>query len=418
MDHFIDHLSKKLANAISRREMLSITSKTVISTFMVSTAGRLWGQASTTAPTCPECGTCQRCNVNSGKCGYNCERCAAAELCYEAQQFPTYGTLQNFLVQQQFNVGVPNALEVINSDDTISSVLTTNYIGKSPNQTALLAFTKSSRGLNAYAIQYLNGSAQFGYFVSPDGQVNQILPPSVGASNLAAVSKNGGESTCETWCHLVCENVTETATECLELVIENCELSGPYYFACALVGGAICTAGAGAACGVFCAGFTSAWSAQSDTCPPPFVPQQTCPMANNTNLSSATLASCPSAYTCSSTLGSCTCDNLCGSTCCSAGQMCQNGQCVDNCGCGPGYECFPPSSGCYPTCAICTSENPVCCTAPTVGGPAGSQVVACYTSGYACCGNTGYACSAARGETCCYNQNGGFQACVGAGGTC
>ena len=50
MDHFIDDLSKRLANAPSRREMLSITSRSVIAAFISSTwIGRLWANTTSTS---------------------------------------------------------------------------------------------------------------------------------------------------------------------------------------------------------------------------------------------------------------------------------------------------------------------------------------------------------------------------------
>ena len=175
MEHFIDSPSKELAKTTSRRSLLSITSRTLLASFVSSTGiGRLWGQSSGTTSSCPACGTCERCIVNSGKCGYRCENCAAAALCSQAQKFPSYVTLQNFLAQQSFTASEPQALELINTDDTISSVLGTNYVGNSPNQTATLTFTVATTGLNAYAVEFSNGSPQFGYFVSADGNIQKF----------------------------------------------------------------------------------------------------------------------------------------------------------------------------------------------------------------------------------------------------
>ena len=50
MGHFIDDLSKRLANAPSRRDMLSITSRTFIAAFISSTwIGRLWANTTSTS---------------------------------------------------------------------------------------------------------------------------------------------------------------------------------------------------------------------------------------------------------------------------------------------------------------------------------------------------------------------------------
>ena len=172
---------------------------------------------------------------------------------------------------------------------------------------------------------------------------------------------------------------------------DTCEPCGASMIAC----GKICCSStqmcSNGACIVSCASGTTACGTS-------------CCSSSQTCTDGQCVTNCPSGTT------------LCGSQCCSSTETCVNGQCTDNCGCAPELQCF--DGRCYPTCAVCTSELPVCCQSPVVGGPTGAQSVSCYPSGYTCCGSTGYACSGTRGETCCYNQAGGFSLCVGAGGSC
>src|ERR1700740_1100053 len=118
MEHFIDDLSKRLAGAVSRRDMVSSTARTCFVAFVSSTGiGRLCASSATTqssSQACPTCGTCQQCNAKARKCGQDCENpCTAAILCSLAQQFPPYMTLQSFLGAQFTASGEPEALVLI-----------------------------------------------------------------------------------------------------------------------------------------------------------------------------------------------------------------------------------------------------------------------------------------------------------------
>src|ERR1700682_3934300 len=112
MEKFVDNLSRQLANAVSRRDMLGIASRTIFTGLLASTGiGQLWARDrasnSSSLHNCPSCGDadCVRCNADTGKCKNKCERCAAATLCAEAQQFAPYIILQNFLVAAHFSSG-------------------------------------------------------------------------------------------------------------------------------------------------------------------------------------------------------------------------------------------------------------------------------------------------------------------------
>jgi hypothetical protein len=417
---FIDHLSKQLARTTSRRSMLSITSRTLFASFVTSTGiGKLWGQTTTSA--CPACGTCERCNVNSGKCGYQCEKCAAASLCSQAQQFPSYTTLQNFLAQQQFTGSAPQALEIINSDDTITSVLATNYIGTAPNQTALLTFTVTTTGLSAYVMQFLNGSPVFGYFVSPDGQVQQILPPyqltaPTANASARAARKGGTSAACQSSCHMACELAVEDVTQCLEYVIFGCLLTGELYFACAVLGASMCFLIGVLECEQACEGLTSALGLQANvqaaaasstggTCP--FQTGQPCGSVRcgtcETCINGVCAATtCPFGYSCDSTMGTCVCSNLCGTTCCSAGQTCSNGTCVTTCSSGEtpcGTTCCAAGQVCCGT--TCCSPGQICSNGACMANPCPTGTTVCQGAiNLACCSPTTVCCSSAVSSTC------------------
>src|SRR5438876_126784 len=143
MDHFIDDLSKRLATAVSRRNMLTIASRTLFGAFVAHTGvGRLLASSATTlssSQVCLGCGTCQQCNTKAGKCGQNCEdSCTAAILCSTAQQFRPYVTLQSFLGGQFTATGEPQALVLIEPGVAQTAVLTTVYTGADPGVTAKL----------------------------------------------------------------------------------------------------------------------------------------------------------------------------------------------------------------------------------------------------------------------------------------
>jgi|ERR1700674_213899 len=425
MEHFIDSLSKQLTKTTSRRSMLSLASRTLFASFVTSTGiGRLWGSSTTTLSStqvCPSCGTCRQCNTKAGKCGQDCEDpCTAAVLCSLAQQFPPYVTLQSFLTAQFTSASVPEALVLVEPSVAQSKVLSTAYTGSDPSITANLYFTEASAGFNAYAVTYTNGAPQFGYFVTPSGQLQQVIPPyelsatavvtspptGIGAislqANISQAPTQNGKigAACKTLCGMVCEQAVAEATQCLELVIANCALSGPGYLECALVGGALCLAGGAAACAILCAAFTSGLGAQANiqttatfqngaTCPFPHgqpcgaLRCGTCQTCSN---GACIPIICPSGYSCSSTTGTCSCDNFCGTTCCSSGQTCSNGQCVAPTGC-----------------AACTSSQ-VCCA-----DYRSSTGYNCFPAGTICCAGIGVACNpGALGnpqcclQTCCY----------------
>jgi hypothetical protein len=405
----------------------------------------LWGQSSGTTSSCPACGTCERCNVNSGKCGYRCENCAAAALCSQAQKFPSYVTLQNFLAQQSFTASEPQALELINTDDTISSVLGTNYVGNSPNQTATLTFTVATTGLNAYAVEFSNGSPQFGYFVSADGNIQQILPPyqlttttagadaSTGVTQTAETSalaaaapRSTGSGACETYCNLMCSE--EGSSECVALADARCiatiEFGPEAPLMCVLLAKALCDVGSSSVCLNLCTASkcqNPAWEPCGSNAvgltPPTCGTCQTC----NKGLGICTPTICKPGFSCDSTIGTCVCNNLCGDTCCNNGH-CVNNTCITTCPSGYtqcGTNCCASGTFCCGTTSLCCSAATTCC-----GGTCCQQGSACINGSCTaspcgantlCQGSSILCCNPAT-EICC--KSGISQACIPAGNTC
>jgi len=427
MERFIDHLSKRLAKAVSRRDMLSITSRTIFGTLVSSTGiNKLWASNTTlgisSSQACPSCGACVRCNLNSGQCKENCERCTAAMLCSQAQQFAPYVTLYNFF-SAQFTESEPQAMVVINKDDTITSVLGTPYTSSDPSRTATLFFTTSVRGLNAYAVQYVDGMPQSGYVVASNGQIEQLLPPyqlpsategavvGAGIRQLSPFTSTKMETAHTTSsCTVTVSSLCNAALNyyalssflgCLFQAVEYCEegiLIGPEVPPiCFLVLGGVCSLRAAFVpplenqcstvySNLFCS-CPSGQEACGDACCGP------CTICSN---GICTSISCPSGYSCSST-GTCSCDNFCGTSCCSPNESCVNGGCTSACPTGA------------TTCgAICCSSTQTCSNGACITAcPSGTTACgeACCSSGQTCSnGQCASACpsgTTACGTTCC-----------------
>ncbi len=421
MDHFIDSFSKKLAPTMSRRGMLAITLQTLSAAVLANTAiMRVWG-ASTILTNI----VCQRCNLNSRKCGYQCEQGDAVALYSEAQSYSPYVILQNLLVQRGFIGGAPDVLEVINTDDTISSVLGTNYTtAASAAQTARLSFTKAVTGVNAYATLLLNGNPTFGYFVSSDGRIQQVLPPyqlDVASNGAAANPKHGGgTSTCEAQCLLECNvGVLNCGLLATQICLSTVRFGPEIPLLCELLVYAMCTQAGTNFCNLLCPLVTcdnpanqlcggihclacqecgSDGICTAKTCPPGY----SCSLVTGSCTCSTDLCGltcCPPGQTCSN--GACACPSgltLCGSTCCAADETCSNGACVTTTGCPPGQ------TQCGTTCCSAgqTCSNGTCTTGcPSGETPCGST---CCPAGQICSNGTCSTCPSGEtpcGSTCC-----------------
>jgi hypothetical protein len=408
MEHFIDDFSKRLGKAVSRRDVLSISARTIFAAFISSTGvGKLWGSDTTTlgsSQVCPSCGTCQQCNTVAGKCGQDCDNpCTAAVLCNLAQQFPPFVTLQSFLASQfTGNVSEPQAIVLQVPSVGHPSVLWQMYTGTDPNQTAMLLFSNSGNGLNAFAIQYNNGVPQFGYLVSTSGTIQQVLPPSLAASILTSeISSTTSDELRATSLFTATTTSTITPEQCTKfLAVGMCGVvlgliaTGVGYGVCILlglstgIGGLICTLEVTALLGagpIICADGAvnlckcigvncgSCGKCISGNCEPLCSSGQTC----------CGTTCCDSGQTC-----------CVGTTCCGSGQTCSNGQCVStNCG---GIRPVP----CGPT--GCCGAGFTCCN--LVNGNYG-----CAAPGYDCCANGLGACL--PGFTCCTLPNGSITCC-------
>lgn len=413
MERFIDAFSRRMATAVSRRDVLRVASRA----FIAAVAGSTYVGAASAVDNdaaCPTCGSCQRCHLRSGKC-HKCSEDITAGLYYEARAYSPYLALQTFLTQQQFDGGVSEALEMLDKH-TLSSVLSTNYTGPSASQTATLVFTKADVGVNAYAVQSLNGEPQFGYFVSPEGQIQQLMPPyqvsavatdpAVSADSAGEIGsgKSSGELACETYCNLICG--ARLGDQCYAVASAGCigtiEFGPEAPLLCRLLAGALCSVGTGLVCSSACEGATCG-SPANQPCGVSFCDScQTC----SSSLGICIPTICPSGYSCNSTPGSCTCDNLCGSTCCGAGVDCVNGHCGSSVTCPSGLTaCGTVCCSANQTCAggTCMSNQGLCSPNPCPNGETccvnflGQP--GCGPAGYTCCTATGSVCP--PGTTCC-----------------
>lgn len=462
MERFIDDFSKQLAKAVSRRDVLSVSARTMFAAFVSSTGiGRLWGQTTSTS-SCPACGTCQMCNTRAGKCGLDCENpCTSAVLCSQAQQFQPYLTLQSFLAEQ-FTGGTsePQALVFQQPSMGQTTVLSTGYTGTDPSQTATLFFTVAGTGaMNAVAIQINNGVPRFGYFVSTDGQVHQILPPfpppttvtdsgatAVAEATLgtntspAAASKktHNPNPVCETLCDLACHNIVEGVLECEAIFAAACVGSGPLFPECVEAGAIICFSSTVTICLLACQNFTDPLSGGADVLGAAALPTgPSCPIMGGEPCGSSqcgtcetcingvcVATTCPSGYSCDGTIGACVCNNLCGTQCCASGQTCSNGSCTTTtcpsgtiaCGttcCSAATQACLNGACVTSTCGNCTtSAGPGTSFCGCSGGafgleccPPGSYcadptVFICCTNGYAFCGEN----CCPPGTSCCGTQ--------------
>jgi hypothetical protein len=460
MEHFIDSLSKQLTKTTSRRSMLSLASRTLFASFVTSTGiGRLWGSSTTTLSStqvCPSCGTCQQCNTKARKCGQDCENpCTAAALCSQAQQFPPYVTLQSFLGNQFTATGEPQALVFMEPSVSQTEVLGTTYTGTDLSKTATLFFTFAPSGTNAYAVQYSNGTPQFGYFVDPLGQVQQLVPPYQLPSPASAAGVRAATQQQQT----AAANATST---CKALVSEICDVAGAVasFESCVLVAAGYCAEAilvgpeAPVICDLVLIGVCTLrafFVPNLNLCAPFFskvfcncsAGQQPCGSgccgACQTCSNGACVPTvCPSGYSCSSATGTCSCDNFCGTMCCSSGetccgtsccaadQTCSNGTCVTSCPsgttpCGPSGRCCAvccPNGTATP---FCGDVGETCCgtagLCPQGSYCCNSTAGVCAQNGGICCtSSTGVSFACNPGEVCCGNKCAGVCCGVDASG--
>lgn len=184
MEPIFDLLSKQVAQALTRRDAARVMVKGLVGALLTGTGLRnLWGLTGSTLSSsqgtssfCPDCGTCQVLNAQTGQLQPCSDPCMAQKICNAAQQAPDYVTLQSYLINSRsFQFQSYSALIVVDGSHK-TTTLATNFIGTSDGQAAALGITKISAGkVLAGASEFLNLVPQFAYAVS-DGNIEAILP--------------------------------------------------------------------------------------------------------------------------------------------------------------------------------------------------------------------------------------------------
>ncbi len=238
MDNWFDALSKRLAGDVSRRDALRIiVSATVGGLLSSSGLPRLWantassvgGQAIAPADVvCPDCGTCEMCDLDAGECGLPCDDpCTAAVLCNTAQTYEPYVTVERYITDFGFTAdGEPTALVTLEGGAITMSVLATTYTFTAPldpSRTATVFFSQDATGeVHAYAITYQDGVPQHGIVVTPEGEFHDVLPPpdqlplgrAQASTDAQRESSPNPRSAAADKCHrtweLICESTTTT----------------------------------------------------------------------------------------------------------------------------------------------------------------------------------------------------------------
>lgn len=430
---FIDDLSKQLARAVSRRDMLGIASRAILGAFITSTGiGKLLGQSTatlTSSPVCPTCGTCQVVNVTTGEVR-DCERpCMAKKLCEAANRKRHYRILEADLGDRYYqNQSYQAVITVGGSVQT--TILQTNYTKQNDLAASATLHIAQQRIMNdpfemgddafdddapvfTGSTEYASGIPQFAYAVN-EGQIQQILPFQFeeAVSVLSAATSSSQLQSLLPTCHSVCnfgfdkicdygfglpglnECLGLAIPACTELVLEFPILGAAGWIACVgigtyicvnrlnLVHNAICKPFVDAACSCLCRDVPCGQTLFCPQCPPDFncsggICWRTCSQEE---------------YPCS-TIGPRGVLN-----CCKRGtQDCCAGQCLpahtDCCSNGPGIT--PCVTQCCVVGEKCVNGHCVPCS------PCGTD---CCVAGEVCSGGTTcVSCPPAQacGVTCC-----------------
>jgi hypothetical protein len=195
MQDLLDSISKDLARAVSRRAAVRIVGRTLFGVFVsLIGLGRVWARqyASEATSSCPSCGTCQQCDVESGTCGKCSTLCEAAVLCKKAAVYKPYVTLRDFIVgQDQSASGPPHAFVSAKSTKILGSTLVTSYTGIHGITTFDLMYVQAGSQSQAFAVQYLKGVVQYGYLINTNGDIGKMDPPSYFPSELSEHGQDG-----------------------------------------------------------------------------------------------------------------------------------------------------------------------------------------------------------------------------------
>jgi hypothetical protein len=471
MEHFIDNFSKRLANGISRRDVLGITFRAAfVAIFNSSSTSRLFGEVSTS---CPDCGTCRMCDVSLGVCDDPCPRpCVTQELCEAASKHSEYRALEDYLSKSRGFVAA-SSQETIGTKYKGAEIfsLSTFYTSPNPNQTAALFYEthKEEEGYKeskakSFAIEYSSNSPVFAYSADAKKEISiHAGPISLGslfarnkalaaehtdaalvadhteAASINAGSCPGGEFACTGICGFVAEQLCGegSALSCASAFLLQPELIPLCVFglavACTYTAFECVSACLALACqcpdGCFGCDICQDGQCVSKTCS-----SGTCVDGSCTTTCASGSVPCPGENgSIQCVVGACpaTCPSgevACGSSCCSSEQVCSGGQCgcpfgTTACGtncCASGVTCSNGKCGnitCpanYTTCGggggCCNPGEPCCINFLGQYG--------CGNPGTFCC-SLGNACPA--GTTCCQALTGptsAVETCCAAGETC
>jgi hypothetical protein len=434
MEHFIDSLSKKLAATASRRVMLSTTSRALFASFVNSSGlGRLWdlGSSSVASGVCPGCGTCELCNLDTGACGAQCPNpCVTHDLCEDAHENRHYLKLESYLNSRGFTVvRGPESVGNANDHKHRGFVLVTFYATLDPTHTAALFFRK--HGSVPFAIEFENETPTFGYIITKDEEIETFTGPIsaealVRGTRKASRDDGNGTSTRPLASALDAGSLASAITISAP-PLRTCDFgSAVCNRSCGFIGKYLCAEGAELGCAIFIE-------------QPELIPICVFALSKACSFASSSLCKtqcedffcgcmgecggpcqvcsddqcipiqCEPGFTCSGGIGCtsrCPSDStpctggLVGVQCCSASQICVNGNCT---------SCPPGSSLCGLTCCalvneVCVNGTCACASGFTACGSA------CCSSAQICSNGTCVACPS--GETVCGTT------CCPAGSTC
>ena len=209
---------------------------------------------STTA-TCPSCGTCQACNIDSTTgqrtCGACSDPCVAAALCRNAGQEPGYLLLVQALTDRTFTTPDDEPAVVARSDDGVlqRTVLASAFTSLSrPGEQAILFYGVEATGqTGVYAIVVKDQETQYALTISAAGQVQQVSPPWSSSASNGLVH---AASDCGVLCNFACD--LGTGLLCAAATAGICSFTGPGALACAWVIGTTCGVIATASCLAIC----------------------------------------------------------------------------------------------------------------------------------------------------------------------
>lgn len=463
-NNFIDDLSKRMANTVSRRDMLRVASRTFFATFLGSTRiARAWAQvASTTGYNfrgLNSCGAVQK-SVQLSVGNYNADGHGNLQTYIDAVALPVVTALEAQLINDECAGCILNQFRTqttVAKQTSCGPIIVPSSICTAPGAPDLAGQTVSTSQIHAASILALsaapNAFADGSQFLIWSNLTQEILGCLLGSTvlpSLALPVKPDAAATASATCAydgvnycgpgnsvvptfpgiplpVVAACLNEQCCQHDNCYAKNCESFGCYFTPQT----ALCDAPLIAACrgqgpnGCSFSDLASGWTAAICafvTCATTFDP--TSPLCYAINTSRLALAPqclnpcndscCASGTTCTtgsslvpgSIEGLC-CpprSSVCGNTCCALPGICRNGSCTTN------------------SCAACAPQA-VCCengtSTPFCGDPGETccGTVGLCPAGWVCCGTGSNAGCGAPGSTCCTSREGVSFSCA-PGGVC